>query len=212
VQSKPRGVALIPFLFALALPLAACSDPTGTTPVVPQPAFAANPASQGATIVRYETGNFFIWWYDADTQLLVAYTFRNGFPGCGDIITDSNPVTVQEVISGHAELLIHGLMVTPEVFTWVWSIDHPSWIDARCGTPVASGVARFMSTNNDIAAAWPDSERQQAQAVSFKGVGELAGVDGQRYRFSAFFMHEWRPASGIPFKEVVRVQLVPIGN
>ncbi len=201
-------------LLACALPLA-CSDtsrtPTATAPP-PVPRLSANPESNGSMIYRSEPG--FAWWFwqDTEQQLVAVHSNYNAPMLWCEGTWDAYPVSMQDVVSGRygaGEWLVHRFLKAPETYIFVFSGTLP-WSNFDYCHPIASGVGRFVTTNNDVLA--EQSDRPQANAWGVQAEGELTGAGGQRYHYNGHLRATWRPGDSSVIHQQVLLNLQPIGQ
>jgi hypothetical protein len=200
---------------AVCLVLAACSERDGTAPDPFAPSFDANPESSGAVVVRTAWNTYFTMW-DPETELLVAHVFRDPYSACVPSTPyELYPLDRQRVVSEDAVNLVRQLVKAEEISIKVWHSTTPDWTVAlRCSPPIAEGVGKLVTVDNDAFAYLPDNDRMRANSFGIMGHGTLLGPEGQQYAYSGTFRFVWRPAveTTADGKSRVRVQLVPAGS
>ncbi len=200
-----RSVRFLAIL-ACALPLA-CSDtsrtPTATSPP-PAPRLAANPASNGSIIVRFDdwVGWWYVAWYDPGLDMIGAVTSYDMVSGCGGGDPAVLPSDWKVVQSGKFEDLYHRVGQLSEVYIFIYDGDWSTW--GICKPPIMRGIGTARTTDNDVTGTGGNG----ANAWGVMASGQVTDGNGQAYRYSGHVRGVTNPDG--TYKEELSINLFPI--
>ncbi len=165
-------------ILACAMPLA-CADTSKTpTATAPAPSLSANPASNGAILVRYDdTGNYWVGWYDSGKNLLAVHTTFDLAAFCAGENGTLTSISWQVVVSGKFAALYQVVGKVPEAFIFIYEGGWETW--SGCKPPIMSGTGRLMHIDND----WTGMAAR-ANAYGMMATGQVTDADGQLYQYS----------------------------
>lgn len=183
---KPLGILLTVAMLLLLVVAPASADPPPTSGIV----------------VRYETEG---WWYQctADSGFCVVYGWNPG-DACTSPDPEIDVVSVQDITLPQYEDVvrmlrhIHGTDMNTYVFPYE-VFPCPTSADI-----VASGLARFNYTDNDVYA-WL-TNRHNANAYGWTANGEVYASDGTRMRLNGIVKNTWKP-DGSVLNQINKVHL-----
>ncbi len=165
-------------VLACALPLA-CSD-TSTAPTAPPPTprLAANPASNGSVIIRYDDwlGWWSAGWYDPGLNVIGFLSSFDVVPACAGQDPALLASDWKVVQSSKFENLYHRIGDMSEVYVFIYEGDWRTW--GICN-PIMRGMATAMTTDNDVTGIGGNG----ANAWGVMANGQVTDGNGQAYRY-----------------------------